>query len=66
MSGPKARNIVMGEVQLRAIFDGFDSGAKTIEIAVQQAALLHIPSRSDHFAFAALFPMETGLGIAVL
>ncbi len=53
---PKTLQICDGEVRLRAIFDGFDSGNKTIEIAIQQSALPHIPSRSDHFALAALFP----------
>ena len=45
-----------GEVRLSAIFDGFDSGNKAIEIAIQRSALPHIPSGSDHFALAALFP----------
>src|SRR5258707_920685 len=53
---PQAPEICDGEVWLRAVFDGFDSGNKVIEIAVQQSALPHIPSRSDHFALAALFP----------
>jgi hypothetical protein len=53
---PQAPQICDGEVRLRAIFDGFDSSSKAIEIAVQQSALPYIPSRSDHFAFAALFP----------
>src|SRR5260370_26231744 len=53
---PKTLQICDGEVRLRAIFDGFDSGNKTIEIAIQQSALPHIPSRSDHFALVALFP----------
>lgn len=44
------------EVSLQAVFDGFDSGKKTIEISVHQSALPRIPSRSDHFALAALFP----------
>jgi hypothetical protein len=53
---PKTPEICDGEVRLHAVFDGFDSGNKTIEIAVQQSALHHIPLRSDHFALAALFP----------
>src|SRR5260370_11678108 len=53
---PKSLQICDGEVRLRAIVDGFDSGNKTIEIAIQESALPHIPSRSDHFALAALFP----------
>ncbi len=53
---PKRPEICDGEVRLHAVFEGFDSGNKTIEIAVQQSALHHMPSRSDHFALAALFP----------
>jgi hypothetical protein len=53
---PQSPQICDGEVRLRAIFDGFDSGNKAIEIAIQQYELPHIPSRSDHFALAALFP----------
>ncbi|PYV66292.1 MAG: hypothetical protein DMG97_29910, partial [Acidobacteria bacterium] len=53
---PEHPQICDGEVRLRAIFDGFASGNKIIEIAVQQSALHHIPSRGDHFALAALFP----------
>ena len=44
------------EVNLRAVFEGFDSGKKTIDIAVQRPALPRLPSRSDHFALAAVFP----------
>ncbi len=53
---PESPTICDDEVSLRAIFDGFDSGNKTIEIAVRRSALRRIPSRSDHFALAALFP----------
>ena len=53
---PESAGYCDGEVQLRAVFDGFHSGNKTIEIAVHRSALRHIPSRSDHFALAALFP----------
>ena len=53
---PQAPQICDGEVRLRVVFDRFDSGNKTIEIAVPQSALRRIPSRSDHFALAALFP----------
>jgi hypothetical protein len=53
---PKAPQICDGEVRLRAIFDGFELGDKTVQIAIEQPALPHIPSRSDHFALAALFP----------
>src|SRR5206468_7672930 len=52
---PQSPQICDGEVRLSAIFDGFVSGNKAIEFAVQQSALPHIPSRSDHFALAALF-----------
>src|SRR5438105_1702786 len=53
---PQSPQICDGEVSLSAIFDGFDSGNKTIEITFRQSALPHIPIRSDHFALAALFP----------
>jgi hypothetical protein len=53
---PKPPEICDGEVRLHAVFDGLYSGNKTIEIAVQQSALHHMPLRSDHFALAALFP----------
>src|SRR5437667_9517025 len=53
---PEHPQICDGEVRLRAIFDGFASGNKIIEMGVQQSALHHIPSRGDHFALAALFP----------
>jgi hypothetical protein len=53
---PQGPQICDGEVRLRAIFEGFDSGSKAIEIAIQQSALPNIPLRSDHFALAALFP----------
>jgi hypothetical protein len=63
---PQAPQICDGEVRLRAIFDGFDSGSKAIEIAVQQSALPYIPSRSDHFAFAALFPAMRSFDACVI
>jgi len=63
---PKSPQICDGEVRLSAIFDGFDSGNKAIEIAIQQSALHRIPSRSDHFALAALFPAMRSFDACVI
>jgi len=63
---PESPGYCDGEVRLRAIFDGLDSGAKTIEIATQQSALCHIPSRSDLFALAALFPAMRSFDACVI
>jgi len=63
---PKRPEICDGEVRLHAVFEGFDSGNKTIEIAVQQSALHHMPSRSDHFALAALFPAMRAFDACVI
>jgi len=53
---PESVQIRDGEVHLQAVYSGFDSGSTTVEIAIPQSALRRIPSRSDHFALAALFP----------
>src|SRR5215467_4613923 len=63
---PQSPQICDGEVRLSAVFVGSDSGDKTIEIAIQQSALPHIPSRSDHFALAALFPAMCSFDACIL
>jgi len=55
---PQANQIYDGEVRLSPILVDFDSGHKAIEIAIQQSAPRHIPSRSDHFAPPALVPRD--------
>ena len=63
---PESPQIQDGEVCLRAVFDGFDSGKRSVEIAVQQTALPRVPSRSDHFALAALFPAMQSFDACVI